>query len=88
MITRTVDSRGRLTIGNDFARKTVIIKELPGRVLQIVLAEVVPAREAWLYKNPKAIKSVMEGLDQAKAGKFAEPPDIQSDSELADMIED
>lgn len=88
MITRTVDSRGRLTLGSAFADKTVIIHELAGQVLQIVPAEVVPAREAWLYKNGAAIGAVMQGLDEAKAGTFAEPPDLESGSALADMIQD
>ena len=29
----------------------------------------IPAREAWLYKNKKALESVRQGLRDAKAGK-------------------
>lgn len=29
----------------------------------------IPARELWLYKNPKALKDVKEGLQQSKEGK-------------------
>ena len=86
-IIRTVDSRGRLSLGAGFASKVVIIKELPGNALEIVPAEVVPAREAWLYKNKEAISSVMTGLAQAKAGELAAPPDLEADSKLADMLE-
>lgn len=85
--TRTVDSRGRLSLGTAFADKVVIVKQLPGNVLKIIPAEVVPAREAWLYKNPDAIRSVMTGLAQAEAGQFAAPPDLEADSELAGMPE-
>jgi hypothetical protein len=40
---------------------------------QILLAPElsVPMPEAWLYQNPKALKSVMRGLDQAAAGKIS-----------------
>lgn len=85
--TRTVDSRGRLSLGIGFANKLVIVEELAGNVLKIVPAEVVPAREAWLYKKPDAISSVITGLAQAKAGQFAAPPDLQADAELAGMSE-
>ena len=85
--TRTVDSRGRLSLGTAFADKVVIVRQLPGNVLKIIPAEVVPAREAWLYKNPDAISSVMTGLAQAEAGQFAPPPDLEADSELAGMPE-
>lgn len=30
----------------------------------------IPARELWLYKNPKALKDVQEGLQQSKEGKL------------------
>ncbi len=84
MTTRTVDNKGRVSIGKELAGHLVIVKELVGGVLQIIPAEAVPAREAWLYRNPEAIVAVMEGLEQAKAGKFAEPPDLDADASLAD----
>ena len=78
-IIRTVDSRGRLSLGAGFASKVVIIKELPGNALEIVPAEVVPAREAWLYKNPEALASVLRGLEQARAAQRAKAPDLEAD---------
>jgi hypothetical protein len=32
----------------------------------------ITAREAWLYQNPKALASVLEGLKQAEEGKVRE----------------
>ena len=32
----------------------------------------VPRREMWLYANPKALKSVRNGIRQAKARKLVE----------------
>lgn len=32
----------------------------------------IPAREAWLYLNPKALASVLEGLRQAEEGRVSE----------------
>ena len=30
----------------------------------------VPLHELWLYKNPKALRSVVKGLEEAREGKF------------------
>ena len=35
-----------------------------------------PNREAWLYRNPKALASVWKGLAQARRGEFVEPPEL------------
>lgn len=36
----------------------------------------VPAKEAWLFKNPKALKAVKEGLKEAKVGKTKKVLDL------------
>ena len=75
MLTKTVDSKGRLTLGKDFARKLVLVDELADGTLTIAPAEAIPAREAWIFKNPKVRSSLRTGLRQASEGKFAEAPD-------------
>ena len=45
--------------------------------------------ESWLYKNPKALASVMRGIEQARKGQFSEsPPDLDADQALADEDSD
>ena len=80
MTTKTVDARGRLTLGQKYANSLVIVRERDDGGLEIMPAEAVPAREAWLYRNPKALKAVREGIEDARAGRFAETPDLTADS--------
>ncbi len=84
MTTKTVDPRGRLSLGKAFANRLVIIQELEGGVLQVIPAEAVPATEAWLYRNRETFLAVSRGLEEARAGRFAEPPDREADAGWAD----
>lgn len=64
------DSKGRIALGA-YAKGVSsyrIRQEKDGRLILEPYAEV-PAREAWLYKNKKALESVRQGLRDAKAGK-------------------
>jgi len=79
MTTKTVDSRGRITLGPRYANRLVIVREHDDGALEIIPAEAVPAREAWLYKNPEALKAVRQGLEEAQAGRFAEAPDLEAE---------
>jgi len=79
MTTKTVDSRGRITLGPRYANRLVIVREHDDGALEIIPAEAVPAREAWLYKNPEALKAVRQGLEEARAGQFAEAPDLEAE---------
>jgi len=85
--TAKVDAKGRVTLGKSFANSLVIIKSCDD-VVEIVRAEAVPAREAWLFKNKRAYESVMRGLEQAARGEFVEAPDLEAGRKLADEIED
>jgi hypothetical protein len=88
MTTRTADSKGRVTLGERFANQPVIVREIDDTEVVVTLARVVPAREAWLLDSPKARRSIARGLAQARARKFAKPPDLKADTAIADSIED
>jgi hypothetical protein len=79
MTTKTIDGRGRLTLGPRYANRLVIVREHDDGAVEIIPAEAVPAREVWLYKDPKALQAVRQGLDEARAGRFAKAPHIPAD---------
>jgi predicted transcriptional regulator len=81
MTTRTVDARGRLTLGPRYANRLVIVRASEDGALEIIPAEAIPAREAWLYKNAKARQAVRAGIEEAHAGRFAKAPDLGADSD-------
>ncbi len=56
-----------------------------GGALQIIPVETVPAREAWLHKNPDALASVIQGSQEASNHQFVEPPDMDADADWADF---
>lgn len=86
-ITKTVDSKGRLTLGRKFASRLVIVREMDDGLLEIVRAEAVPEREAWLLKNKAAMEMVRNGMKQASLGQLVEGPDLESGSKLVRKIE-
>jgi predicted Fe-S protein YdhL (DUF1289 family) len=86
--TKFVDSKGRVTLGERFANRTVIIEDVDETEVRITLARVIPEREAWLYANPKAKAAVLKGLAQAKARRFAKAPDLAADADLAGRLDD
>ena len=89
MVTKVIDERGRLSLGKEFkefAKGLVLVKRIGPGVLQIVAAQAVPARESWLYKNPEALRMVMEGMDQASAGELAGHPDMKAGEELVEKM--
>ena len=89
MTTKTADGKGRITLGSRFANQTVIVEDVDATEVRITLAEVIPQREVWLHRNPKAKASVLCGLEQAKAGKTAKsPPDLEADARLAEQLDD
>lgn len=75
---RKPDSAGRINIGKEFSNQLFSIEIQSNG--DIVLSPVVVrhAREAWLYDNPTALKSVQEGIaqsaknDTVSLGSFSE----------------
>ena len=89
MTTKTADSKGRISLGTRFANQTVIVEEVDATEVRVILAQVVPQREVWLHKNPKAKAAVLRGLTQAKAGKAAKSSvDLESDARLMEQLDD
>jgi hypothetical protein len=87
--TKNVDSKGRLTLGESFANRTVLVEDRGKGEVLITLARVIPEREAWLYDNKKALASVRRGLNQAASGKFAtKGPDLGAAAALSDLLQD
>jgi len=82
MTTKTVDARGRLTLGPAYANRLVIIRERDDGALEIIPAEAVPEREAWLHRNPEEMQAVQQGLAEAREGRFAEAPDLHADADF------
>jgi hypothetical protein len=88
MVTKTVDSRGRITLGTEYAGRQMIICERAGEIV-LKPAVSIPENEAWLYANPIAIKAVRTGLQEARRGDFsANPPDLAADEELVSQLAD
>jgi hypothetical protein len=89
MATKTADSKGRVSLGTRFANQTVIIEDVDSTEVRVTLAQVVPQRELWLHKNPKAKAAVLRGLAQAKTRKTAKrSPDLDADARLAEQFDD
>lgn len=73
--TKTVDSRGRLVLGPEYAGRTMIVDIREGQIL-LTPAVVIPEQEVWLYRNKEALASVQRGLKQAREGKLSANPDF------------
>lgn len=70
MHTVQTDSKGRLTLGRAFASCFFIIEETDKGEFMLKKAAVVPEYELWLYKNKKALDSVLKGLKEAENGEL------------------
>lgn len=86
---KTTDSKGRVTLGGQFANRAVIVEHQGEDAVVVRLARVIPEREAWLYENPQALQLVRRGLDQARQGKVVKKaPDLKAAAKLAAKLED
>ena len=78
---KKADSKGRIALGREFAGALVIVVREAEGIVKLIPAEAVPAREAWLFKNPEAMRRVMAGIEDAKAGRMTEGPDLKAGAE-------
>ena len=85
--TKNTDSKGRLTLGEAYANRTVIVEER-GNDIVLHLARVIPEAEAWLYDNPTALAAVRRGLKQARSRQLSDGPDLTKAAKLADRLGD
>jgi hypothetical protein len=89
MTVKTIDSKGRLALGSEFAGQLVLVNDTDPDKIVIQKAQAIPAREAWLYQNDKALDLVRQGLAQARAGDFSEAPsDLNADAALVGQLAD
>jgi MoaA/NifB/PqqE/SkfB family radical SAM enzyme len=85
MNARNTDAKGRLTLGDRYKNRTVLVEER-GDELVIHLARVIPERELWLYKNKKALAMVLRGIEDAREGRLVDGPDMDEARRIADRI--
>ncbi len=67
------DSKKRVVLPTALVRENVIYHVYHTRSGQIILDPqvTIPASEAWLFKNPEALKSVRRGISNVKHGKVS-----------------
>lgn len=64
----STDNKGRLNLGKQYAAKYFLMHiDVDGNIV-LEKAAIVPERELWLHKNPKAMRSVRKGLEEARKG--------------------
>jgi hypothetical protein len=80
MSLKTIDDKGRLTLGKEYAGRAVEISEESGAV-HLRFVEVVPANEAWLWNNADALNAVRAGITSAARGDL-----VADDGEFADAL--
>jgi hypothetical protein len=84
---KTIDEKGRLTLGREFAGRIVQVdKDDGGLVIKFYRA--VPEREVWLWENETAKGMVDRGLNQARELELNDGPDVATAFAFADSIPD
>jgi len=75
------DSKNRITLGKTpKLGKISSYKVYSNAIGQIILDPqvTIPAHEQWLFKNKKAAKSVLAGLEDVKKGRLVKAPEDYS----------
>jgi hypothetical protein len=84
---KTIDAKGRLTLGREFAGKTVKVEQEAEAVV-LHFYRMVPEHEAWLWENKDALTRVQRGLDQAQQGDLNDGPDLAAAFNFSETIPD
>lgn len=71
---KVADAKGRVLLGPQVASQPVQIEEHSAGEWTVRLVEPVPVKEAWLFKNPEALRRLQNGLRQAQNREFASDP--------------
>lgn len=89
-VTRPADGKGRLNIGAKYAgKKFEICEKSHGEiVLRPVEQILVLQREAWLFKNVKALQSVNRGIEDARGGRVRRDIRVKKDLKWLDEAEE
>ena len=86
---KVADAKGRVLLGTNVANQLVQVEESGVGEWTVRLVEPVPVKEAWLFKNPKALRRVQNGFQQAQNREFAsDPREGQDYSWLRDVDEE
>jgi len=88
VIAKQVDSKGRIALDKAYAGSTMLVERRGDGTIVLRPAVTVPANEAWLWKNKKALAMVQEGLEEARQGRRAEAPNLAAAAKLASRIKD
>ena len=88
MLAKQVDSKGRITLDKSYAGATMLVERRDDGTIILRPAVTVPANEAWLWKDPKALAMVLRGIEEARQGRHVESPDLGAATKLAARIKD
>lgn len=67
------DSKKRVVLKGKIYKHYSVYQDEEGKIL-LAPMELIPAREAWLYRNPKALASLRQGIKDAEAGRIVRRP--------------
>jgi hypothetical protein len=77
-----MDNKFRVYLGNFLSKEERehlnsfrVSRQDDGKIILDPLIEI-PAREHWIYKNPEALASLLRGLEDAKAGRIKNIPNV------------
>jgi len=88
MVAKQVDAKGRITLDKRYAGGTMLVEESDDGTIILRPAVTVPANEAWLWKNKKALSMVQQGLEESRRGLSVRGPDLAADAKLIARMRD